>query len=465
MSSKGSGKGANVIAAALPGGFATIQIQTASHVVQCTADEIERRRFGVNLKRKSIVLEYAVPRLGLRAHHLVEVDIDWMIETGDVPSGVGGDARDAVVATHLLRAHTPWLDGVSVEQLTALVSRILAAGRPEDGRPRRPRLQIVPETARASKTTKEADVQRVFETLAVGDSGDAPSLDDLRGFVCDHLGFGLAEADAFATLGGGGGLGFAGFRELYWTLNPFMVQGRSREVIIRKHGSLGGLQPAYTLQQINLEELEDCEVYVCTSTAQAFVDACKRCVILVGPCESSIFVRDCEDCVIWLACQQLRTRDCKRCTFHLYAKTEPIIETSEDLAFAPWCARYPGCSAQFSKAGFNPARNFWSAVFDFNGEVGRSHWRILPLDEVTELAVDLDEAPHVEPDNPCASPTHAALCAAPLQAEDSSGQGVAAIPQTRPAPPPEAGDAKPRCLRVREGVDRRPVGASRLGGC
>merc|ERR1719238_1652572 len=101
---------------------------------------------------------------------------------------------------------------------------------------------------------------------------------------------------------------------------------RSREIIIRKPGSLGG-------QQVNLDGLEDCEVYICDPTAQVFVDLCKRCAILIAPCESSAFVRDSEDCMIWLAAQQLRTRDLKRCSFHLYSHTEPVIETSEDLAF------------------------------------------------------------------------------------------------------------------------------------
>merc|ERR1712232_920220 len=92
--------------------------------------------------------------------------------------------------------------------------------------------------------------------------------------------------------------------------------------------------------------------------------------------ESSVFVRDCEDCTFWLAAQQLRTYNCKRCTFFLYTKTEPIIETSDELTFAPWSAQYPKCTEQFRRVGFDPQRNLWNAVYDFNGQVGVSHWRI-----------------------------------------------------------------------------------------
>merc|ERR1712232_663884 len=98
---------------------------------------------------------------------------------------------------------------------------------------------------------------------------------------------------------------------------------------------------------ITLDKLEDCEIYICDRTAQVFVDFCKRSSILIGPCESSVFVRDCEDCVIWVATQQLRTRDCNRCVFFLHSRTEPIIEESDDIAFAPWSAHYPKCSSHF----------------------------------------------------------------------------------------------------------------------
>ena len=32
---------------------------------------------------------------------------------------------------------------------------------------------------------------------------------------------------------------------------------------------------------------------------------------------------------------------------------------------------------------FDVQKNMWNAIFDFSGEVGRSHWRILPLEEAS----------------------------------------------------------------------------------
>jgi hypothetical protein len=63
--------------------------------------------------------------------------------------------------------------------------------------------------------------------------------------------------------------------------------------------------------------------------------------VLVAASSESVFVRDCMDCEMTIACKQLRTRDCHNCTFYLYSKTEPIIELSDGIKFAPFNAAYP----------------------------------------------------------------------------------------------------------------------------
>ncbi|CAK0807699.1 unnamed protein product, partial [Prorocentrum cordatum] len=230
------------------------------------------------------------------------------------------------------------------------------------------------------------------------------------------------------------------------------------QVVIRKPGSLAE-------QQVSLDTLEDCEVYVCDPTGQVFADFCKRCLIVLGPCQTSVFARDCEDCVFWIACGQLRTNNCLRCTFHLYSRTAPVIETSEDLLFAPWAARYPKCADHFARFSFDPARNLWNGIFDFTGSAERSNWRILPLAEVVELSIELDESPEALAtlENPCPPVTHEALCAEPLDSGDC-GQGVANIPQTRPEPPPPPpASARPLAWTVDDRrCGGRPVGLRHL---
>lgn len=296
--------------------------------------------------------------------------------------------------------------------------------------------------ARASGRSKEEEIRRAFADMDVRGAG-VLSVEDLRSYLCDYLGFGQAEALGFFTRhahSSDGLVDFECFRRGYAELNPYMLAHRSQEVLVRKPGAVAG-------QQLNLDSLEDCSVFICDTSAQCFVDYCRSCHILLAPCESSVFVRDCEDCVFWVAAQQLRTSSCKRCTFYLYSKTEPIIEASEDLVIAPWAARYPGGAAQFSRAGFDPSRNLWNAVFDFSGAPGGCHWRIPALGEVLELLVELEGEP--PPDGPGPAVTHDLLCREPLASEGSCGMSVAGIPQTRPPlpRPPERAETQTRRFR------------------
>jgi len=72
--------------------------------------------------------------------------------------------------------------------------------------------------------------------------------------------------------------------------------------------------------------------------------------VFVAGSSESVFVRDCSNCVFTIACKQLRTRDCVNCTFYLYSKTEPIIETSRGMKFAPFNGAFEGHKAAMERA-------------------------------------------------------------------------------------------------------------------
>jgi hypothetical protein len=84
--------------------------------------------------------------------------------------------------------------------------------------------------------------------------------------------------------------------------------------------------------------------------------------VLIGACCDSVFVRNCTGCTFTIACKQLRTRDCVGCTFYLLCNTEPVIETSTDIAVAPLNACYPGLLEHVAAAGLDPKLNLWFAV-------------------------------------------------------------------------------------------------------
>mmetsp|Transcript_72546 Transcript_72546/g.212816 ORF Transcript_72546/g.212816 Transcript_72546/m.212816 type:complete len:354 (-) Transcript_72546:9-1070(-) len=94
-----------------------IAIDTAHGTVRCYPDEIVPRRLGLQLSHRTLLLEYVVPKRGLRAHHPIPVAFD--------PEG-GPD--DAVLAAALQRKHAHWLAQVSTEQLVQLIKRLRDGG-------------------------------------------------------------------------------------------------------------------------------------------------------------------------------------------------------------------------------------------------------------------------------------------------------------------------------------------------
>eukprot|EP00929_Paragymnodinium_shiwhaense_P100430 TRINITY_DN6274_c1_g1_i1.p1 TRINITY_DN6274_c1_g1~~TRINITY_DN6274_c1_g1_i1.p1 ORF type:complete len:424 (+),score=87.56 TRINITY_DN6274_c1_g1_i1:108-1274(+) len=94
-----------------------LSIQTRSRTVTCEATDIVPQRLGLKFFRSALVLEYEVPTHKLRAHHSICVDVssDWSDASKD---------HDRATAQKLRTDNTPWLDGISLEQLESLVTRL-----------------------------------------------------------------------------------------------------------------------------------------------------------------------------------------------------------------------------------------------------------------------------------------------------------------------------------------------------
>ena len=89
---------------------------------------------------------------------------------------------------------------------------------------------------------------------------------------------------------------------------------------------------------------------------------------MIGASGESVFIRECADCTFYVACKQLRLRDCTNCKFSLYSQTEPVIELSSGIAFTPFSGGFAGQEKCMAAANLNPAINFWWGIFDFNDE-------------------------------------------------------------------------------------------------
>ena len=120
---------------------------------------------------------------------------------------------------------------------------------------------------------------------------------------------------------------------------------------------------------------------------------------------SSIFLRDCSQCRVMVACQQFRSRDCKKMDILLHCASQPVIESCTKLKFGCFMASYPQLEGwsyihlkfcllpninlsyssiygqlivdQFKSAGISLVSNNWSDVYDFTKVPDEINWSLL----------------------------------------------------------------------------------------
>jgi len=84
-----------------------------------------------------------------------------------------------------------------------------------------------------------------------------------------------------------------------------------------------------------------------------FIDDCTNCKLIIGPCDGSIFVRTSKSCEISVISKQLRFRDCENLKIFTYSTSDPVVENSCLISFAPFNASFPRLKELFIKANFN----------------------------------------------------------------------------------------------------------------
>ena len=141
----------------------------------------------------------------------------------------------------------------------------------------------------------------------------------------------------------------------------YTIKEVSDASIVRQDGDIEG-------QPFDIMDIKNSTIVLMDHMDQVQIDNVDNCKILIGASSESVFVREAKDCIFTIACKQLRTRDCINCTFHLYSKTEPVIELSNGLIFKPFNVVYPKLVNHFASANLDVNCNQWSEIFDFNDE-------------------------------------------------------------------------------------------------
>nr|CCC94387.1 unnamed protein product [Trypanosoma congolense IL3000] len=118
-------------------------------------------------------------------------------------------------------------------------------------------------------------------------------------------------------------------------------------------------------QQVQLEYLTDCTVYILDPLDSITVDDCVGGTLVIAACEGSVFLRNCKNMTVHVACKQLRTRDCEHVSLHIFATTDPVVESSHHIDFVPFHLRLPQLITSFKAARLDPKTNRFVHVYDF----------------------------------------------------------------------------------------------------
>ena len=83
--------------------------------------------------------------------------------------------------------------------------------------------------------------------------------------------------------------------------------------------------------------------------------------------QSSVFLDDCSDCVFVVSSQQVRVHNAIRCDFYLFVRSNPIIEDSSALRFAPYRQYHRELDGERNVPKDDDEKeNRWRLVEDFN---------------------------------------------------------------------------------------------------
>ena len=154
--------------------------------------------------------------------------------------------------------------------------------------------------------------------------------------------------------------------------NPdaFCFKDLKGQTLIKLPGSISN-------QVFNMKNLNACKVYILDISEDIYVDNCVSCEFYVAPVKGSFVMRHSQNSTCSVACRKFSVKNCTNFTFYLYCPSDPHIESSFDIKFAPYNFSYPQQDKDFKKAGFDPSNNRWCKVSDQSPSTG-VHFSLLP---------------------------------------------------------------------------------------
>ena len=171
----------------------------------------------------------------------------------------------------------------------------------------------------------------------------------------------------------------------------FMIHDKENETIYRHFGDLNGAD-------FKLRKNKNCEIYILDWSKGMYIDDCEDCTIVCGPIDGSIFIRGSKNCKISLIARQVRFRTCENIEIYTYCPSDPAVESSFNIYFAPFNAFFPHLTSLFEKGGFKQEeKNHIDTPYDFTpSDVlggGQPHFLNLSEDKFHLKVIRDGEAP------------------------------------------------------------------------
>ena len=171
----------------------------------------------------------------------------------------------------------------------------------------------------------------------------------------------------------------------------YSIHDKQGETIFRHYGDLDGAD-------FKLFKNKNCEINILDWSKGMFIDDCENCNIVVGPIDGSVFIRKCKNCKVSIIARQVRFRECENLDIFTYCPSDPAVESSFNIFFAPFNAFFPHLSELFVKGGFNSdEKNHIDTPYDFTpSEVlggGAQHFSLLPEDKFFIKTINDGDAP------------------------------------------------------------------------
>eukprot|EP01084_Bolivina_argentea_P033907 62697_1 len=163
--------------------------------------------------------------------------------------------------------------------------------------------------------------------------------------------------------------------------NEIKIENRKLETIYKECGSING-------SDVCLSNLVNCTISICDHIGALRMNNIKHCEIICGPISSSLHVEYIENSTINAVMRQCRIHHCKDTKFYIHVNSEPVIEHSNNVQFAPYDVRYKELTENWNASEVDRNTNQWNKVKDFNWfkQQQSPHWSIIPQAERNQVA-------------------------------------------------------------------------------